>query len=75
MVKKKLTWNECQKLYPPGTRIRLIHMYDDYPEPDGMTGTIKYYENEFQGTISVWWDNGSHLRMLYDVDEWEKISD
>jgi hypothetical protein len=57
-----------KKMYPPGTRIRLIHMGDDEPTPvpDGTTGIVSYVDDV--GTIHMTWDNGSSLGLIPDVD-------
>ena len=57
-----------KKMYPPGTRIRLIHMGDDEPTPvpDGTTGIVSYVDDI--GTIHMTWDNGSSLGLIPDVD-------
>ena len=35
----------ARELFPPGTRIQLIHMDDPYnPVPDGTRGTVKFVE-------------------------------
>ena len=49
-----------KKMYPVGTRIRLIHMDDPYsPVPDGMTGTVAFVDDI--GTLHMKWDNGRTL--------------
>mgnify|MGYP004439983121 CR=1 FL=1 len=49
-----------KKLYPPGTRIELIHMNDPHaPVPAGTRGTVKFVDS--MGTIFPKWDNGRSL--------------
>ena len=49
-----------KKLYPPGTRIELIHMNDPHaPVPAGTRGTVKFVDS--MGTIFPEWDNGRSL--------------
>ncbi len=57
-----------KKMYPPGTRIRLIHMDDNdpHPVPDGTTGVVSYVDDA--GIIHMIWDNGSSLGLIPDVD-------
>ena len=41
-----------RRQYPPGTRIKCIHMNDDcYPVPDGTIGTVQFVDDA--GTIHV----------------------
>ena len=47
--------------YPPGTRIELIHMGEDDPNPipDGTRGTVTAVDNI--GTVFCHFDNGRSL--------------
>lgn len=65
------TIRELRNLYPPGTRIRLIHMKDEWYVPDGSLGTVKMVDDI--GTIHVCWDMGSSLGLIADEDEFEII--
>ena len=61
-----------KKLYPAGTRLKLIHMDDPYsPISDGMTGTVVYVDDA--GTLRMKWDNGRTLGICPDVDSFEVI--
>ena len=61
-----------KKMYPVGTRIRLIHMDDPYsPVPDGMTGTVTYIDDI--GTLHMKWDNGRTLGICPDADSFTVI--
>ena len=59
--------------YPPGTRIRLLHMEDPYMGHlhPGSTGTVVCVDDI--GTIHTAWDEGSSLGIAYGVDQCEKI--
>lgn len=53
-----------------GKRVRLIKMLDDYTKlKEGDEGTIQYTDDI--GTIHVKWDNGEHLGLIPDVDEYQ----
>jgi len=53
-----------------GKRVRLIKMLDEYTKlKEGDEGTIKFTDDMQQ--IHVQWDNGEHLALLPDVDEYE----
>ena len=54
-----------------GAKIRLIHMEDPYPLPSGSMGTVLGVEGN--GDLDVTWDNGSNLKLIPGVDEWEEI--
>lgn len=55
----------------PGTRIRLVRMNDPYPLPYGITGTV--LDQDPNGDYEVQWDNGSQLKLIPEIDEWEEI--
>ena len=57
-----------KKLYPPGTRIELIHMGDDdpHPIPDGTKGTVTAVDDI--GTVFCRFDNGRSLGLAYGAD-------
>lgn len=55
-----------KKKYPPGTRVELTSMNDPYAPPIGTKGTVRGVN--FMGDISVKWDNGSSLSVVYGVD-------
>ena len=58
--------------YPPGTKIKCIHMNDDcYPVPDGTLGTVQFVDDA--GTIHVGWENGSSLGLVTDEDKFVKV--
>ena len=60
-----------RRQYPPGTKIKCIHMNDDcHPVPDGALGTVQFVDDA--GTIHVGWDNGSSLGLVPDEDQFTK---
>lgn len=60
---------ERRKQYPPGTRIKLIRM-DDPQAPDMDTeGVVTGVDSV--GTVQIRWDNGSHLGIIPELDEYE----
>ena len=69
-----LKQDEVEKLrrqYPPGTKIKCIHMNDDcHPVPDGTLGTVQFVDDT--GTIHVGWKNGSSLGLIPGEDQFVK---
>ena len=58
--------------YPPGTKIKCIHMNDDcHPVPDGTLGTVQFIDDA--GTIHVGWENGSFLGLVPGEDQFTKV--
>ena len=59
----RLRWAAAmnKERYPPGTRIELIHMGEDDPNPilDGTRGTVTAVDNI--GTVFCHFDNGRSL--------------
>lgn len=66
--------NEVEMLrrqYPPGTKIRCIHMNDDcHPVTPGTTGIVRFVDDA--GTIHVRWENRSSLGLVPGEDKFEK---
>ena len=58
--------------FPPGSRVRLLHMDDVQAPPDGTLGTVQGVDDA--GQIMVRWDTGSGLSLLPGIDEFEKIN-
>lgn len=63
--------NYIKKIFKNGTRVKLIHMNDDTPIPDGTLGTVDHVDD--WGTVHVNWDNGRYLGVVLDEDEIEII--
>ena len=57
----------------PGTKIRLIKMADPYPVPPGTVGVIEGYDA--LGDYLVSWSNGSTLKLIPEVDDWEVLNE
>ena len=58
--------------YPPGTKVELIEMHDQYRDmPAGLTGEVTGVDDT--GTIHVAWCNGSSLGCLYGIDYLKRI--
>ena len=58
--------------YPIGTRVRLIQM-DDYQAPiSGTLGTINNIDDV--GDLMVSWDDGSSLKLIVGIDDFEVVS-
>ena len=61
-----------KRLYPVGTRIKLISMDDPYaPIESGMTGTVSFVDD--MGTLHMKWDNGRTLGICPDADRFTVI--
>jgi hypothetical protein len=52
-----------------GKRIRINHMEDILPVPDGTEGIITGVDD--LGQIQVKWDNGSTLSIIDEIDDYE----
>lgn len=55
-----------RRRFPVGSRIRLIHMEDQYAPPEGTLGTVQGIDG--MGDIEVSWDTGSSLKLIPVVD-------
>lgn len=61
-----------KKLYPVGTKVKLIEMADVQAPPKGTTGEITNIDDI--GTIHVKWSNGSSLGLIIGEDKFEIIN-
>ena len=55
-----------------GKRIRINHMDDMLPVPDGTEGIITGIDD--LGQIQVLWDNGSTLSIIDEIDDYEILN-
>ena len=55
-----------------GKRIRINHMDDMLPVPDGTEGIITGIDDI--GQIQVKWDNGSSLSVIDEIDDYEILN-
>lgn len=63
-----------KKEYPPGTRVELIRMNDEFSRlKPGDKGTVSAVDDI--GTVHVDWDCGSGLGIAYGEDSCRKISE
>jgi len=61
-----------KRIYPEGTKIKLIEMADDpLPVPSGTIGTVVSVDDI--GSIHVQWENGSNLAVIPGVDSFSKL--
>ena len=59
--------------YPPGTRIVLNCMNDDFaPVEPGTRGTVRYVDDA--GQLGVAWDNGRSLRLIPGENSFRKLT-
>ena len=65
------TVEALRKQYPPGTRVRLVHMEDIQAPPINTEGTV--FGVDDAASIMVWWDNGSSLSVIFGEDYAVKI--
>ena len=72
MISKEMI-KTLEKIYPAGTRVKLIQMEDIQAPPTGTLGTV--FGVDDIGSILVKWDNGSTLNVIFREDIIEKISD
>lgn len=63
---------EIKENYPPGTRIQLIQMEDQWAVPSGTRGTVDFVDD--QGQIHPKWDNGRSLAIVPQVDQFRKLT-
>lgn len=66
------TVERIRKMYPKGTRVELVEMYDPYSRlKPGDKGTVRLVDDT--GTVFVDWDSGSGLGIVYGVDWIRKL--
>lgn len=64
---------QIKENYPPGTRIQLIQMEDQWAVPAGTRGTVDFVDD--QGQIHPKWDNGRSLAIVPQVDQFRKLTE
>mgnify|MGYP002509816188 CR=1 FL=1 len=76
MTGRELTQKEIAEVrlnYPPGTRIKLIRMDDNWAVPSGTRGTVKFVDDS--GQLHPIWDNGRTLAIVPEVDIFRKLTE
>ena len=71
MFPSKEIVERVRKMYPVGTRVKLIHMDDCQAPSVGTKGTVIAVDDT--ASLIMKWDNGSELNVVYGVDEVRKI--
>lgn len=59
------------KMYPKGTRVKLISMNDVQAPKEGTLGTVLGVDD--MCSVLVNWDNGSSLSLIYGEDSFEVV--
>ena len=76
MKNRDLTRREIAELrlnYPPGTRIMLEYMEDNWAVPRGTRGSVTQVDDA--GTIHMKWDNGRSLGIVPQADQFRKLTE
>ena len=58
--------------FPQGARVELLRMDDPQAPPIGTKGTVRGVDDT--GSITVAWDSGGSLHVLYGFDECRIVS-
>ena len=61
-----------RRIYPTGTRLKLIHMEDSQSVPTGTKGTVDYVDDG--GNVHMKWDNGRTLAIVPQVDKFRMLT-
>ncbi len=70
----KETVQRLREQYPKGTRIEIVSMDDPYViMPPGLRGSVDFVDDT--GSLLTTWDNGSHLAVIYGVDQVKIVTD
>ena len=75
MTNRELSPKEIAEVrlnYPPGTRVELIHMDDNWAVPSGTRGEV--VRTDDAGQIHMQWDNGRTLAIVPQVDKFRKLT-
>ena len=62
-----------RKKYLEETRVRLFSMTGEPQMQEGLTGTVRFVDDN--GSIHVDWDNGSTLALIPDEDDFEILKE
>lgn len=60
-----------RRKYPPGTRLQLSCMEDEFPVPPGSMGTVECIDDA--GQIHMNWDCGRSLALIPGVDSFSRL--
>ena len=62
-----------RRMYPAGTRVKLVVMDDPQAPPAGTLGTVLGVDDT--GSLLMRWDNGSGLNVIWRQDVVRKVGD
>ena len=62
-----------RRMYPAGTRVKLVVMDDPQAPPAGTLGTV--LGDDDTGSLLMRWDNGSGLNVIWQQDVVRKVGD
>lgn len=69
---QKSNHENLKRIYPVGTKIKLLHMDDPYTTlKAGDEGIVTGFDD--LGTLQMQWSTGSTLGLVYGVDRFEKV--
>ena len=71
MSERRTKVEAIRKVYPKGTKVKLISMADPYPIKEGTVGTVESIDDV--GTIFVKWEDGRSLGLIYGEDDFVRI--
>lgn len=67
----KANLERLRRVYPKGTKVRLLAMDDPQAPPVGTKGEVRGVDDA--GNILVSWENGSSLSLILGTDKFERI--
>ena len=69
----KETVERIRRMYPAGTRVKLLEMDDQHAPTVGTLGTVLGVDDT--ASLIMRWDNGSGLNVIWQQDRVRKVGD